>query len=121
MARAGSAAPVRRTARVERANREPGVEGRDEQLAQIGVRGRDRGDPGDAQFRRQPLLQRAEHPLDAAAGLRRVGRDVADAELAEDDLASIMGRLNATPRRCLGYRTPKEAFQDQLAALARAA
>ena len=29
--------------------------------------------------------------------------------------------LNATPRRCLGYRTPNEAFQDQLAALPRAA
>ena len=43
------------------------------------------------------------------------------AELAKDDLASIMGTLNTTPRRCLGYRTPKEAFQDQLAALTRAA
>ena len=29
------------------------------------------------------------------------------AELTEDDLATIMGRLNTTPRRCLGYRTPK--------------
>ena len=43
------------------------------------------------------------------------------AELTEDDLATIMGRLNTTPRRCLGYRTPKEAFQDQLAALTLAA
>ena len=43
------------------------------------------------------------------------------AELTEDDLAAIMGRLNTTPRRCLGYRTPKEAFQDQLAALTLAA
>jgi len=43
------------------------------------------------------------------------------AELTEDDLATIMDRLNTTPRRCLGYRTPKEAFQDQLAALTRAA
>ena len=43
------------------------------------------------------------------------------AELVENDLASIVATLNATPRRCLGYRTPKEAFQDQLAALIRAA
>ena len=43
------------------------------------------------------------------------------AELVENDLASIMATLNTTPRRCLGYRTPKEAFQDQLAALTRAA
>ena len=43
------------------------------------------------------------------------------AELVENDLASIVATLNATPRRCLGYRTPKEAFQDQLAALTRAA
>ena len=43
------------------------------------------------------------------------------AELTEDDLATIMDRLNTTPRRCLGYRTPKEAFQDQLAALILAA
>ena len=26
-------------------------------------------------------------------------------------------RLNGTPRRCLGYRTPREAFQEHLAAL----
>jgi IS30 family transposase len=43
------------------------------------------------------------------------------AELADNDLASIIGTLNTTPRRCLGYRTPKEAFQDQLAALTRTA
>jgi transposase, IS30 family len=43
------------------------------------------------------------------------------AELADDDLASIVGMLNTTPRRCLGYRTPKKAFQDQLAALTQAA
>ena len=43
------------------------------------------------------------------------------ADLGEDDLAGIMGTLNTTPRRCLGYRTPKEAFQDQLAVLTQAA
>ena len=43
------------------------------------------------------------------------------AELANDELQCVTIMLNATPRRCLGYRTPNEAFQDQLAALPRAA
>jgi hypothetical protein len=43
------------------------------------------------------------------------------AELTVDELARMVAILNATPRRCLGYRTPQEAFQDQLAALAKAA
>ena len=43
------------------------------------------------------------------------------AELAEDELRRISATLNATPRRCLGYRTPQEAFQDQLATLTQAA
>jgi hypothetical protein len=43
------------------------------------------------------------------------------AELTVDELARMVAILNATPRRCLGYRTPQEAFQDQLAALTKAA
>jgi transposase, IS30 family len=43
------------------------------------------------------------------------------AELATDELARLVASLNATPRRCLGYRTPQEAFQEQLVALAKAA
>jgi IS30 family transposase len=43
------------------------------------------------------------------------------AELTVDELARLVASLNATPRRCLGYRTPQEAFQEQLAALAKAA
>jgi hypothetical protein len=43
------------------------------------------------------------------------------AELTVDELARMVAILNATPRRCLGYRTPQEAFQEQLAALAKAA
>lgn len=43
------------------------------------------------------------------------------AELAEDELQRVTTRLNATPRRCLGYRTPHEAFHEQLATLPRAA
>jgi IS30 family transposase len=43
------------------------------------------------------------------------------AELTVDELARMVAILNATPRRCLGYRTPQEAFQDQLTALTKAA
>jgi IS30 family transposase len=43
------------------------------------------------------------------------------AELAKDELQRVTAMLNATPRRCLGYRTPHEAFHDQLATLPRAA
>ena len=43
------------------------------------------------------------------------------AELADDELRRVTSRLNGTPRRCLGYRTPHEAFQAQLATLPRAA
>jgi IS30 family transposase len=39
-------------------------------------------------------------------------------ELAASELDNIAAKLNATPRRCLGWRTPKEAFEAQLAALA---
>ena len=42
-------------------------------------------------------------------------------ELAEDELQRVTTMLNATPRRCLGYRTPHEAFHEQLATLPRAA
>lgn len=43
------------------------------------------------------------------------------AELAEDELQRVTTMLHATPRRRLGYRTPHEAFHDQLATLPRAA
>ena len=42
-------------------------------------------------------------------------------ELAKDELQRVTTMLNATPRRCLGYRTPHEAFHEQLATLPRAA
>ena len=31
-------------------------------------------------------------------------------------LRRLADRLNDTPRRCLGYRTPREVFQEHLAA-----
>lgn len=43
------------------------------------------------------------------------------AELTDQELRRVTRLLNATPRRCLGYRTPDEAFRGQLAALPRAA
>lgn len=30
------------------------------------------------------------------------------------EMAALCDRLNATPRKCLGFRTPAEAFRDQL-------
>lgn len=34
--------------------------------------------------------------------------------LADRSMRSISDRLNATPRKCLGFRTPAEAFRDGL-------
>jgi transposase, IS30 family len=42
------------------------------------------------------------------------------AELTADDLAGIVTMLNTTPRRCLGYRTPQEVFDERVAAFATA-
>jgi hypothetical protein len=35
--------------------------------------------------------------------------------LAPADLRRLADRLNDTPRRCLGYRTPREVFEQHLA------
>jgi IS30 family transposase len=35
--------------------------------------------------------------------------------LAQADLRRLADRLNDTPRRCLGYRTPREVFEQHLA------
>jgi hypothetical protein len=48
---------------------------------QPAVGGLDAGDAGQPELLRQPVLQRPEDPLGAAARLRRVGGDVLDAEL----------------------------------------
>ena len=32
-------------------------------------------------------------------------------------MKAICARLNTTPRKCLGYRTPAEAFRDELGRL----
>lgn len=36
------------------------------------------------------------------------------ADLADDALAKLCARLNATPRKCLGYATPAEAFAEEM-------
>ena len=42
----------------------------------------------------------------------------ADAD-ADADLIEICNQLNATPRKCLGYRTPAEVFRKKLLAQIR--
>lgn len=34
--------------------------------------------------------------------------------ISRTELASVTKRLNATPRKCLGYRTPTEAFREEM-------
>jgi len=45
---------------------------------------------------------------------RYLPRDAPVAALSNRDMKSICDRLNATPRKCLGWRTPTEAFRDEL-------
>ena len=43
---------------------------------------------------------------------RQLPRDTDVLSLSDRALASIRDRLNATPRKCLGWRTPAEVFRD---------
>ena len=45
---------------------------------------------------------------------RHLPRDTDVLSLPDRALASIRDRLNATPRKCLGFRTPAEAFRDAI-------
>ena len=47
---------------------------------------------------------------------RYLPREVEPEALAHAHLRRLADRLNDTPRRCLGYRTPREVFQEHLAA-----
>jgi transposase, IS30 family len=47
---------------------------------------------------------------------RFLPREAAPAALARARLRRLAERLNDTPRRCLGYRTPSEVLQQHLAA-----
>jgi IS30 family transposase len=41
----------------------------------------------------------------------------ASAERSRDALTRLAAKLNAVPRRCLGYRTPAEVFAAALSAI----
>ena len=45
---------------------------------------------------------------------RYLPRDAPVAALSNLDMKSICDRLNGTPRKCLGWRTPTEAFREEL-------
>lgn len=40
--------------------------------------------------------------------------------LPDNEMAALCDQLNATPRKCLGFRTPSEAFRDHLMEQGRA-
>src|SRR5205807_5320291 len=65
-------------------------------LADETVGGLDVADAGKLELLRQPVLQRAEHPLAAPARLRRVGRDVLDPEPRQRP--ADLGRLTLVDR-----------------------
>jgi len=41
-------------------------------------------------------------------------RDTQLAALSNRNMKAICDRLNGTPRKCLGWRTPSEAFREEL-------
>jgi IS30 family transposase len=45
---------------------------------------------------------------------RFLSRDTDIAELSDEALREVCDRLNGTPRKCLGYRTPKEVLMSSL-------
>ena len=45
---------------------------------------------------------------------RYLPREIPHAALASHSMREVCDRLNATPRKCLGYRTPSEAFAEEL-------
>ena len=48
---------------------------------------------------------------------RYLPRDTPVAALSNRNMKAICDRLNATPRKCLGWKTPAEAFRDEMMAL----
>jgi IS30 family transposase len=45
---------------------------------------------------------------------RYLPRDTVLAALSDHSMKAICDRLNGTPRKCLGWRTPAEAFRDEM-------
>ncbi|OKP63677.1 hypothetical protein BTE77_35515 [Ensifer adhaerens] len=48
-----------------------------------------------------------------------LSREVDPLSITDGDLKDICDRLNSTPRKCLGYRTPAEVFRKKLLAQMR--
>lgn len=48
-----------------------------------------------------------------------VSREVNPLSLSDHDLTEICSHLKATPRKCLGYKTPAEVFRQKLLAQIR--
>ncbi|WP_421580636.1 transposase, partial [Shinella sp. M31] len=48
-----------------------------------------------------------------------LSRDIDPLSISEQDLKEICDRLNTTPRKCLGYKTPAEVFRQKLLAQVR--
>ena len=68
-----------------------------------------------------PRSGHAEHTKGGVENLngrvrRFLPRESPPEALARARLRRLADRLNDTPRRCLGYRTPREVFQQHLAA-----
>jgi IS30 family transposase len=45
-----------------------------------------------------------------------LSREVDPLSVTDADLLAVCNRLNSTPRKCLGYRTPAEVFRKKLLA-----
>lgn len=50
-----------------------------------------------------------------------LSREVNPLSITEGDLVEICNRLNSTPRKCLGYKTPAEVFRQKVLAQIRRA
>ena len=58
----------------------------------------------------QPMTESRGNPLLTQAEIR----DTQLAALSNRNMKAICDRLNGTPRKCLGWRTPTEAFRDEM-------
>jgi IS30 family transposase len=55
-----------------------------------------------------------ENSVTCSALRRDLPRKASLSGYSDKDIDSIVWNLNATPRKCLGFRTPIEAFASQL-------
>ena len=80
-------------------------------LARAGLRPRRRG-----VARTTPRRRGKSRPWRTTRGRlrRRLPRDTDVLSVPDRAVRAIQDRLNATPRKCLGWRTPAEAFRDEI-------